>query len=161
MQKELLKQLQTWAQAGDGDCAYKLATIYRTDGDFKNYVEWLEKSAATKNFDAMKEYAEYLREGADYEKALAIYKELAETFCDEESMENIVDMYEQGQGDKDTLIFVLKLIDKCFNEIYPMNNFARVFVFQTYRYNECTWEYLQAVERRRIAARIRKILAEN
>lgn len=164
MQEKLLKQLQTWAQAGDGDCAYKLATIYRTEGNFKSYVEWLEKSAATKNFDAMKEYAEYLREGADYEKAFAIYKELAETFCDEESMENIVDMVERVQCDKDALKFILKLINERYNEIYQINRgniFARTLEFQTRRHNECTWEYLQAIERRRIAARIRRILANN
>ena len=158
------EKLTQWAQAGDGDCAYKLARIYRDEGDFQSYVEWLEKSAETKNFDAMKEYAEHLRKGADYEKAIAIYKELAETFCDEESMERVVNLYEQGQCDKDTLNFILELINKCYNEIYLIdrgNIFARTLVFQTRRHNECTWEYLQAVERRRIAARIRRLLAEN
>lgn len=157
-----------WAQDGDGDCMYKLATIYRTEGDHQSYIEWLIKSAATKNFDAMKEYADLLREDADYEKALAIYKELAETFLDEESMERVVDMCVQSPGvpknDKDTLNFILNLIDKTYNEIYLIdrgNIFARTLVFQTRRHNECTWKYLQAVERRRIAARIRKLLAEN
>lgn len=161
MQKKLLKQLETWAQAGDGDCAYKLAVIYRTEGDLQSCVEWMEKSAATKNFDAMKDYAEHLRENGNNEKAVAIYKELAQTFNDEESMENIVDMFELGQCDKDTLNFILELINKKFNEIYQMNNFARVFALQTLRHNELTMETLQAIERRRIAARIRKILADN
>ena len=161
MQKKLLKQLETWAQAGDGDCAYKLATIYRTEGDLQSCVEWLEKSAATKNFDAMKDYAAHLRENGNSEKAVAIYKELAQTFNDEETMENIVDMFEPGQCDKDTLNFILELINKKFNEIYQMNNFARVFALQTLRHNELTMETLQAIERRRIAARIRKILADN
>ena len=154
------EQLIQWAQAGDGDCAYKLAKIYRAKGDLKSYVEWLEKSAATKTFDAMKEYAGLLVEKGDYQKALAIYKELAETFNDEEAMENVVDLYERGQCDKDTLNFILELIDEQFNEIYERKNFARVFVFQTIRPDECTWETLQAVERRRIAARIRRLLAE-
>ena len=164
MQEKSLKQIQTWAQAGDGDCAYKLTTIYRSEGDLKSYVEWLEKSAATKNFDAMKEYAEYLSDNANYEKALAIYEELAKTFYDEESMENIVDMVERGQCNKDTLNFILKLINNRYNEIYQINRgniFARTLEFQTRRHNECTMEYLQAIERRRIAARIRKILAYN
>ncbi len=152
------KQLKTWAQAGDGDCAYKLATIYQTEGDLKKYAEWLEKSAATKNFDAMKDYAELLAEKGEDEKALSIYKELVQTFNDEESMENIVELYERGQCDKDTLNFILEHINKNFNEIYQRNNFARVFAFQTLRHDECTMEYLQAVERRRIAARIRKLL---
>jgi len=158
MQEKLLKQLQTWAQAGDGDCAYKLAAIYRAERDFKNYVEWLEKSAATKHFDAMKEFAEHLRESGEHEKAIALYKELAQTFRDEEAMENIVDMYERAQCDKDTLNFVLELINKYFNDIYQMQNIARVFAFQTIRHNELTMETLQAIERRRIAARIRKLL---
>ena len=153
-------KLIQWAQAGDGDCMYKLATIYKAEGNQQSYVELLSKSAATKNFAAMKEYAELISD-TDREKALAIYKELAETFCDEESMERIVDM---ATDDKDTLNFILELINKCYNEIYLIdsgNIFARTLVFQTRRHNECTWEYLQAIERRRLAARIRKLLAEN
>lgn len=161
MQDKFLTQLQTWAQAGDGDCAYKLATIYRNEGDLKSYVEWLEKSAATKHFDAMKEFAEYLREKGEHEKAIAIYKDLAKTFNDEEAMEQIVDIYEQGQCDKDTLNFILAFINKQFNDIYQMKNFARVFALKTLRHNELTWETMQAIERRRIAARIRKLLAED
>ena len=150
-----------WAQAGDGDCMYKLAKIYQDKGNHKRCIEWLEKSAATKNFDAMKEFAEHLRENNSPEKAIAIYKELAEIFCDEESMEAIVNMVECGQGDKEILNFILELIGKNFNDIYQRENFARVFAFQTLRHDECTWEYLQAVERRRIAARIRKLLSQN
>ena len=151
-------KLIQWAQAGDGDCMFKLARAYQSQGDLLKYFEWLEKSAETKNFDAMKEYADLIGD-TDREKALAIYKELAENFCDEESMEKIVDM---AAGDKDTLNFVLNLVNKCYNEIYQIdsgNIFARTLVFRTRRHNECTWEYLQAVERRRIAARIRKLLA--
>lgn len=162
------ENLLNWAQAGDGDCAYKLATIFKAEGDLKSYFDWLEKSAATKNFDAMKDYAEHLRENSNHEKAIAIYRELAETFCDEKAMDIIVDMCERGQGvaknDKDTLNFILELINKRYNEIYLIdrgNIFARTLEFQTRRHNECTWEYLQAIERRRIAARIRKLLAEN
>ena len=150
-----------WAQAGDGDCMYKLAKIYRDAGDLRQHETWLAKSAETKNFDAMKEYADLLCGTGNYEKALVIYKELAETFLDEESMEKIVDM---AANDKDTLNFVLNLINKTYNEIYLIdrgNIFARTLVFRTRRHNECTWEYLQAVERRKIAARIRKLLAEN
>ena len=149
-----------WAQAGDGDCMYKLATVYRAEGNRQNYIEWLSKSAETKNFDAMKEYADLISD-TDREKALAIYKELAETFCDEDSMEKIVDM---ADNDKDTLNFILNLINNAYNEIYLIdrgNIFARMMVFQTRRHNECTWEYLQAIERRRIAARVRKLLSEN
>lgn len=154
------EKLIQWAQAGDGDCMYKLAKVCQSKGDLPKYVEWLTKSAETKNFDAMKEYAELISD-TEREKALTIYKELAETFCDEESMERIVNL---TTDDKDTLNFVLNLINKCYNEIYLIdsgNIFARTMVFRTRRHNECTWEYLQAVERRRIAARIRKLLAEN
>ena len=157
----LKDKLIRWATAGDGDCAYKLAVIFHNEGNRQKYIEWLEKSVATKNFDAMKEYADCLRENAEYDKALALYKELAETFCDEESMEAIVNMVECGQGDKEILNFILELIGKNFNDIYQRENFARVFAFQTLRHDECTWEYLQAVERRRIAARIRKLLSQN
>ena len=90
-------KLIQWATAGDGDCMYKLATIYRAEGNQQNYIEWLTKSAETKNFDAMKEYAELLRGAENYEEAFAIYKELSETFFDEDSMEKIVDMCEHLQ----------------------------------------------------------------
>ena len=132
------------------------------------FIKFMRSATETKNFDAMKEHADLLRGDGNYEKALAIYKELAETFLDEESMEKIVDMCAQSQGipknDKDTLNFILNLINKTYNEIYLIdrgNIFARTMIFHTRRHNECTWEYLQAVERRRIAARIRKLLAEN
>ena len=161
-------KLIQWAQGGDGDCMYKLSRRYLIEGDRQSYVYWLEKSAATKNFDAMTEYADLLRENGDCEKSFAIYKELAETFLDEKSMEKIVDMVERGQGvavkDKDELNFVLTLINKTYNEIYQIdrgNIFARIMTFQTRRHDECTMEYLQAIERRRIAARVRKLLAAN
>ena len=109
-----------------------------------------------------------MRENGDCEKSLAIYKELAETFLDENAMEKIVDMTERGQGvaanDKATLNFILTLINKTYNEIYQIdrgNIFARIMTFQTRRHDECSMEYLQAVERRRIAARVRKLLAAN
>lgn len=167
MKKNLLK----WAKAGDDDCMYKLAKIYQVEKNFDKYFEWLKKSAETKNFDAMREFAEILRNGDEkvrnYEKSISLYKELAKTFCDEKSMENLVEMCEQGQGveknDKDLLNYILEIISKTYNEIYYIKNinFARVYAFSTRRHNECTIEYLQAVERRRIAAHIRKILAEN
>ena len=68
------EKLIQWAQAGDGDCMYKLAKAYQKEGDLLKYVEWLTKSAETKNFDAMKEYAELISD-TEREKALAIYKE--------------------------------------------------------------------------------------
>ena len=165
-------KLKKWAKCGDGDCMYKLAKIYQVEKNFEKYFEWLKKSAATKNFDAMKEFAEILRNGDEkirnYEKSISLYKELAEKFRDEESMEKIVDMCEQGLGveknDKNLLNFILEIINEMYNDIYYIKNinfFARTITFQTRRHNECTMEYLQAVERRRIAARVRKILAEN
>lgn len=168
MKEKLLK----WAEAGDGDCMYKLAKIYQAEKNFQQFFYWIKKSAETKNFDAMKEFAEILRNGDEkirnYEKSISIYKKLAETFRDEESMENIVDMCEQGLGveknDKDLLNYILEIINKMYNDIYYIKNInflARTFTFRTRRHNECTMEYLQAVERRRIAAKIRKILAEN
>ena len=165
-------KLKKWAKCGDGDCMYKLAKIYQVEKNFEKYFEWLKKSAATKNFDAMKEFAEILQNGDEkirnYEKSISLYKELAEKFRDEESMEKIVYMCEQGLGveknDKNLLNFILEIINEMYNDIYYIKNInflARTITFQTRRHNECTMEYLQAVEHRRIAARVRKILAEN
>ena len=123
-------------------------------------------TADAKHFDAMKEFANLLRDKADYAAALALYKELAKDLLDVESMEIIVDMCEQSQGvpknDADTLNFVLKIIDGIYNEIYLIDRshiLMRTLIFDTHRHNECTMRYLEAIERRRIASRIRKILS--
>jgi len=114
----------------------------------------------------MKEFAKLLRDKADYAAALALYKELAKDLLDVESMEIIVDMCEQSQGvpknDTDTLNFVLKIIDGIYNEIYLIDRshiLMRTLIFDTHRHNECTMRYLEAIERRRIASRIRKTLS--
>lgn len=155
------EKLLNWAERGDGDCMYKLATIYRAEKNFPQYEHWLQRAAAADVFDAMKEYADNLR-GTDDKKALDLYKKLAETFNDEEAMDRVVDMYGQSEVvDKAELKFILELIDKNFNDIYLRQNFSRMFTFKTLRPDECTMEYLQAVERRRIGSRIRKLLSDD
>ena len=162
----MIDKLTKWAQAGDGHAMYKLAVILRDEKNFPQYEYWLKKSAEAKHFDAMKEFAKLLRDKAEYAEALALYKELAKDLFDVESMEIIVDMCAQSQGvpenDSDTLNFVLKIIDGMYNEIYLIDRghiLMRTFMFDTRRHNECTMRYLEAIERRRIAARIRKILS--
>lgn len=162
MKDELIK----WAQAGDEHAMYKLAVILRDEENLPQYEQWLKKSADAKHFDAMKEYAELLRGKSEFAAALEIYKELAETFKDVEAMENIVDMCEQSLGvpknDGDTLNFVLKVIDRMYNEIYLINRgniLARMWYLSTRRHNELTMDTVNAIERRRIAARIRRILS--
>ncbi len=162
----MIDKLTKWANSGDEHAMYKLALILRDEGNLPQYEQWLKKSADAKHFDAMKEYAELLRDKSEFAAALEIYKELAETVKDTESMENIVDMCEQSQGvpknDGDTLNFVLEVIDGMYNEIYLIdrgNILLRTINLDTRRHNECTMRYLEAVERRRIAARIRKIIS--
>lgn len=161
-----IDKLTKWAQAGDGHAMYKLAVMERDENNFPQYEHWLEKSAEAKHFDAMKEFAKFKRDKGDYATALALYKELAKDLFDVESMEIIVDMCEQSQGvpenDADTLNFVLKIIDGMYNEIYLIDRghiLMRTLMFDTRRHNECTMRYLEAIERRRIASRIRKTLS--
>ncbi|MBR3747923.1 MAG: hypothetical protein IKP64_03640 [Selenomonadaceae bacterium] len=162
----MIDKLTKWAQAGDEHAMYKLAGILLSKGNLLQYEQWLKKSAEAKHFDAMKEYAKLLRDHSRFAAALEIYKELTKTFRDTESMEAVVDMCEQSQGvpknDGDTLNFVLEIIDGMYNEIYLINRghiLLRTLTFDTRRHNECTMRYLEALERRRIAARIRKILS--
>ncbi|MBR1645739.1 MAG: hypothetical protein IJ685_03065 [Selenomonadaceae bacterium] len=162
----MIDKLTKWAQAGDGHAMYKLAVILRDEKNFPQYEYWLKKSAEAKHFDAMKEFAKLLRDKSEFAAALEIYKELAKDLFDVESMEIIVDMCAQSQGvpenDSDTLNFVLKIIDGMYNEIYLIDRghiLMRTLMFDTRRHNECTMRYLEAIERRRIAARIRKILS--
>ena len=162
----MIDKLTEWAQAGDEHAMYKLALILRDEGNLLQYEQWLKKSAEAKHFDAMKEYAKLLRDHSRFAAALEIYKELTKTFKDVEAMEAVVDMCEQSQGvpknDGDTLKVVLEIIDGMYNEIYLIdrgNILLRTINLDTRRHNECTMRYLEAVERRRIAARIRKIIS--
>lgn len=154
----MIEKLTEWASAGDANSAYHLAQLSKKN--FPEYIKWLKKSSEGKNFQAMKEYAKVLCENEkirDTEKAVQIYKELVTDFYDVESMEILVDMC--APSDTETLNLILDTIDKRYNQIYAYDNFfKRVFEFGTRRHDEFTIQTLQAVERRRIAARIKKIL---
>ena len=154
----MIEKLTEWANAGDANCAYHMAQISKKN--FHEYVQWLKKSAEGKNFQAMKEFAKVLRENEkirDTEKAVQIYKELVTDFYDVESMGILVDMC--APSDTETLNLILETIDKRYNQIYAYDNFfKRVFEFGTRRQDEFTIQTFYAIERRRIAARIKKIL---
>ena len=155
------EQLIKWAEAGDGDSMYKLSKIYQAEKDFSKYQYWLEKSArGTKNFFAMKELADNLRKEENFSAARELYKEIVEISGDTEAMENLLDI---SQNDTETLKFILSKIDGMYNEIYLRDYqiLRRTWEFGTRRHNECTIQTLQAVERRRIASRIRKLLEKN
>lgn len=154
------EQLKKWAESGDGDSMYKLAKIYQAEKDFSKYQHWLEKSAETKNFFAMQELADNLREKENFSVARGIYKEIIEISGDWRAMENLLDI---SSNDPETLKFILSKIDRMYNEIYLRDYqiLRRTWDLGTRRHNECTIAYLAAVERRRIASRIRKLLAEN
>ena len=154
------EQLKQWAESGDGDSMYKLSKIYQAEKDFSKYQHWLEKSAETRNFFAMKELADNLRNKENFSAAREIYKKIVEISGDSETMEKLLDI---SSNDTDTLKFILSKIGRMYNEIYLRDYqiLRRTWDLGTRRYNECTIQTLQAVERRRIASRIRKLLAEN
>ena len=153
------EQLIQWAEAGDGDCMLKLSKVYRDEGNDSEADRWLIKASATKNYFAMKEYAARLRENGDDEAALELYKELVKLTHDVEAMEAVVDMC---GNDVETLKFVLDNINAEFNDVYLQGNeWQRMLTFGTRRYNECTIQTLEALDRRRIANRIHKMLSTN
>lgn len=154
------EQLIQWANAGDGDCMFKLVTIYRNEGNIPAADEWLVKSAKAKNFFAMKEYAAILHDKGDDVAARELYKEIVDISGDWQAMENLLDI---SQDDSATLKFILSKIDSMYNEIYLRDYqiLRRTWDLGTRRHNECTIQTLAAVERRRIASRIRKLLAAN
>ena len=154
------EQLKQWAESGDGDSMYKLSKIYQAEKDFAKYQHWLEKSAETKNFFAMKELADNLREQENFSAAREIYREIVEISDDSYAMEKLLNI---SSNDTETLEFILSKIDSMYNEIYLRDYqiLRRTWDLGTRRHNECTIQTLQAVERRRIASRIRKLLAEN
>ena len=153
------EQLTTWATAGDGDCAYKLAQIYRNEGNAEQYRHWLTKSAAAENYFGMKEYAAILLEAEHTSDALELYKKIVDQTCDTEAAEILVD---NCGRDRETLEFVLEKMNSMYNEIYLRqgNLIARIFTFGTRRHNEMTMGTWYAIERCRIAEKIRKLLAE-
>ena len=154
------EQLIKWAESGDGDSMYKLSKIYQAEKDFSKYQHWLEKSAETKNFFAMQELADNLREQDNFSAASELYKKIIEISGDTEAMENLLDI---SSNDSATLKFILSKIDRMYNEIYLRDYqiLRRTWELGTRRYNECTIQTLEAVEHRRIASRIRKLLAAN
>lgn len=154
------EQLIQWANAGDDDCMFKLATLYRNEGNISAADEWLVKSAKAKNFFAMKEYADILRDKGDVVAARELYKEIVDFSGDWQAMENLLDI---SQDDSAILKFILKKIDNMYNEIYLRDYqiLRRTWDLGTRRHNECTIQTLAAVERRRIASRIHKLLATN
>lgn len=153
------EQLIQWAEAGDGCCMFTLSNLYRKEGNTTEADKWLEKSVATKNFFAMKEYAARLREKGDVNAAVTLYKEIVKSTSDVEAMEAVVDMSEH---DAENLNFVLNAINSEYNDIYSRDLvLERIITLGTRRHNELTIQTLQAIERRRIASRIRKLLADN
>ncbi len=160
MARDMKEQLIQWANAGDGDCMFKLAIIYRNEGKIPAADEWLVKSAKAKNFFAMKEYAAILHDNGDDFAARELYKEIVDFSGDWQAMENLLDI---SQDDSAILKFILKKIDNMYNEIYLRDYqiLRRTWDLGTRRHNECTIQTLAAVERRRIASRIRKLLAAN
>jgi lipopolysaccharide biosynthesis regulator YciM len=158
--ENMKEQLKQWAESGDGDSMYKLSKIYQAEKDFSKYQHWLEKSAETKNFFAMKELADNLRKQENINAAREIYKEIIEISGDWRAMENLLDI---SANDTEILEFILSKIESMYNEIYLRNYqiLRRTWALGTRRHNECTIQYLATVERRRIASRIRKLLAEN
>ena len=154
------EQLIKWATAEDGDCMYKLAKIYRNEGNIPAADEWLVKSAKAKNFFAMKEYAAILHDKGDDVAARELYKEIIDISGDWQAMENLLDI---SQDDSEILKFILNKIDSMYNEIYLRDYqiLLRTWDLGTRRHNECTIQTLAAVERRRIASHIRKLLAAN
>ena len=162
-------KLIEWANAGDAAAMFIVASIFHDEGDEEKATEYLQKSAEANYIDAIKKMAWKDLEGRtvkqDYNKALDYFK-IAAIEGEEDAMDAIVDMCEQGQGipvnDEATLDFVLEIINKYYNEIYLIDRdfFARCHFLGTRRHNECTFQTLQAIERRRIASRIRRIKAD-
>lgn len=108
----------------------------------------------------MKEYAAILHDKGDDVAARELYKEIVDISGDWQAMENLLDI---SQDDSATLKFILSKIDSMYNEIYLRDYqiLRRTWELGTRRHNECTIQTLAAVERRRIASRIRKLLAAN
>ena len=163
------EKLIEWADAGDVAAMFNVAEIFHEEGNESKSIEYLKKAADADYIDAMKKMAAIYREGKlieqDFSKALEYYR-IAALHGEEDAMEAMVDMCEQGQGvpvnDEDTLNFVLRLTKKMYNEIYFVDRdfFGRTLNLGTRRHNECTFQTLQAIERRRIQRRIVKIKAK-
>ena len=148
------------ADTGDIDAMYKLGELLLSEDEMqaKKYIV----KAAEKNYlPALILSAKISQEERNFAKALEFYQKAAE-LGDVKSMEEIVNMCEAGKGvkenDSEILDEVLKIIEKNYNDIYSTTDFfGRTFYLGSRRNEEYTPQYSQAIERRRIANRIRKL----
>lgn len=148
------------ANKGDIDAMYKLGELLLSEDEMqaKKYIV----KAAEKNYlPALILSAKISQEERNFAKALEFYQKAAE-LGDVKSMEEIVNMCEVGEGvkenDSEILDEVLKIIEKNYNNIYSTTDFfGRTFYLGSRRNEEYTPQYAQAIERRRIANRIRKL----
>ena len=154
------KFLKEQADKGDMDAMYKLGKLLLSENEVqaKKYIV----KAAEKNYlPALIMSAEICREEKNFTKTVEFYKKAAE-LGDVKSMEEIVNMCEAGEGveknDSATLEEVLKIIEKNYNDIYSTTDIlGRTFYLGSRRNEEYTPQYAKAIERRRIANRIRKL----
>ena len=156
MKDKLIK----WANAGDADSMYKLGEIYLSEQEPTKAAEYFEKSADTGYTNAMMKIAKMYRCGEgvekDTDKAIDYYKKAASIASEIEALEALTELCD----DEETLNFVESVAQKGYNETYKINHdiLNRIMALGTRRHNECTYQYLQAIERRRIIAKARKML---
>ena len=139
--------IKEWAQAGDPNAQIRLAEFYLTEGNLDEAKKFFE-AAAEKNYrPAAKRLAEIFHEDKYYKQAVEQ--------GDEEAIDALIELY---PTDKEILDFVLKNIDKHYNDIYDTRDILRRMMSLGSRRNEeYTPQYGRAIERRRIRNKILKL----
>ena len=143
-----------WAQAGDPNAMIQLAEIFLSEGNVDEAKKFF-KQAAEKNYrPAAKKLAKIFHGEKNLPEAINFYKEAAK-LGDVEAMDKLVDLC---PNDKETLDFVLEVIDEKYNEIYvATNGISQMMSFGSSRLSEFLPEQDRAIERRRIRNKILKL----
>ena len=143
-----------WAEAGDPNAMIQLAEIFLSEGNVDEAKKFF-KQAAEKNYrPAAKKLAKIFHGEKNLPEAINFYKEAAK-LGDVEAMDKLVDLC---PNDKETLDFVLEVIDEKYNEIYvATNGISQMMSFGSSRLSEFLPEQDRAIERRRIRNKILKL----
>ncbi len=152
IETNLIKQ---WAEAGDPNAAIKLAELYINEGKVEDAKKFLSQAAEKNYRPAAIRLAKILREEGNLAEAVTFYKKAVE-LDDVEAMDALIELYPDNE---EILNFILAEIDKRYNDTYSMDA-GRIFHLGSFRNEEYTPQYGEAIERRRIMNKVLQLKAE-
>ena len=152
------KLIEQWASAGDPNAMIKLATIYLAEGKSDDAKKLLAQAAEKNYRPAAVKLAKIFHEEGNLSEAVTFYKKATE-LDDVEAMDALVEIC---AGDEEILDFVLKNIEKHYNDISNLDDLKHMLYFGAPIIDAVNYtpEYTKAIERRRIRNKILQLKAK-